>query len=88
MSDRVCQFFLRGRCQRAKCEFRHPADRAPSAAGSTTSAETNFEEKKDRLDQDEAVSNVEEMGTNETEPVRAHLLGYIKTKMVWPLHRP
>ena len=23
---RVCQFFLRGRCQRQKCEFRHPAD--------------------------------------------------------------
>jgi len=22
----VCQFFLRGRCQRQKCEFRHPAD--------------------------------------------------------------
>ena len=26
MSERVCQFFLRGRCQRQKCEFRHPAD--------------------------------------------------------------
>jgi len=25
-SARVCQFFLRGRCQRLKCEFRHPAD--------------------------------------------------------------
>ena len=23
---RICQFFLRGRCQRQKCEFRHPAD--------------------------------------------------------------
>ena len=23
---RVCQFFLRGRCQRQKCEFRHPAE--------------------------------------------------------------
>ena len=32
MSERVCQFFLRGRCQRAKCEFRHPA---PSASAST-----------------------------------------------------
>ena len=35
MSDRVCQFFLRGRCQREKCEFRHPADKAPGAAAST-----------------------------------------------------
>ena len=26
MAERVCQFFLRGRCQRQKCEFRHPAD--------------------------------------------------------------
>ena len=26
--ERVCQFFLRGRCQRQKCEFRHPADQA------------------------------------------------------------
>jgi len=24
MAERVCQFFLRGRCQRQKCEFRHP----------------------------------------------------------------
>ena len=24
MTERVCQFFLRGRCQRQKCEFRHP----------------------------------------------------------------
>ena len=23
MSDRVCQFFLRGRCQRENCEFKH-----------------------------------------------------------------
>ncbi len=23
MSDRVCQFYLRGRCQRENCEFRH-----------------------------------------------------------------
>lgn len=28
MAERVCQFFLRGRCQRQKCEFRHPADQA------------------------------------------------------------
>jgi hypothetical protein len=34
MSERVCQFFLRGRCQRAKCEFRHPADRAPTSGAS------------------------------------------------------
>ncbi len=29
MSDvpRICQFFLRGRCSRQKCEFRHPGDR-------------------------------------------------------------
>jgi len=27
---RVCAFFLRGRCQRAKCEFRHPADEEKS----------------------------------------------------------
>ena len=39
MSERVCQFFLRGRCQREKCEFRHPADRAqtvPTASAPTT----------------------------------------------------
>ena len=29
MAERVCQFYLRGRCQRVKCEFRHPADQAP-----------------------------------------------------------
>jgi len=23
---RVCQFYLRGRCHREKCEFRHPAN--------------------------------------------------------------
>ena len=23
MSDRVCQFFLRGRCQMENCEFKH-----------------------------------------------------------------
>jgi hypothetical protein len=38
MSERVCQFFLRGRCQRAKCEFRHPADRAPNAAAAATTS--------------------------------------------------
>ena len=29
MSDvpRICQFFLRGRCSRQKCEFRHPGER-------------------------------------------------------------
>ena len=30
MSDRVCQFYLRGRCQRENCEFRH--DRSKVAA--------------------------------------------------------
>ena len=41
MSERVCQFFLRGRCQREKCEFRHPADRGqtvPAASATTTTA--------------------------------------------------
>ena len=23
MSERVCQFFIRGRCQRETCEFKH-----------------------------------------------------------------
>ena len=35
-SERVCQFFLRGRCQRAKCEFLHPADRASAPGGART----------------------------------------------------
>ena len=46
MSERVCQFFLRGRCQRQKCEFRHPADQAlprgpiPDRSGGASSRET------------------------------------------------
>jgi hypothetical protein len=40
MSERVCQFFLRGRCQREKCEFRHPADRAPIAAAAPATTAT------------------------------------------------
>ncbi len=31
MSDRVCQFFLRGRCQRENCEFRHDKAKAAKA---------------------------------------------------------
>jgi hypothetical protein len=33
MAERVCQFFLRGRCQRVKCEFRHPADQPAAGRG-------------------------------------------------------
>lgn len=32
---RVCQFFLRGRCKREKCQFRHPLE----VAGSQNHAE-------------------------------------------------
>lgn len=39
-SERVCQFFLRGRCQRAKCEFLHPGDRAPAPGGARTTTTT------------------------------------------------
>jgi hypothetical protein len=48
-TDRLCQFFLRGRCQRENCEFRHDLDRrkamqdeaakaAKATAGSTSPA--------------------------------------------------
>lgn len=26
MGDRICQFYLRGKCQRSRCEFRHPRE--------------------------------------------------------------
>ena len=56
MSERVCQFFLRGRCQRAKCEFRHPADRALSAAGSAASSEKAPDDKKTSPESNEEVA--------------------------------
>jgi hypothetical protein len=37
MSDRVCQFFLRGRCQRENCEFKHEKP-SISGSGSVSSA--------------------------------------------------
>ena len=62
MSDRICQFFLRGRCQREKCEFRHPADRAPvPGATAPTTGPTKPElpgivpEKRPGFDSDEDV---------------------------------
>ncbi len=56
MSERVCQFFLRGRCQRAKCEFRHPADRAPSAARLAASTEKALDDKKINPESNEEVT--------------------------------
>ncbi len=76
MSERVCQFFLRGRCQRPKCEFRHPADRALSAAGLAASTEKASDDKKINPETNEEVAaDVEvDSGKVATEVAATHLI--------------
>ncbi len=40
MSERLCQFFIRGRCLRDVCEFQHPADLPSTAEPSDKPAES------------------------------------------------
>ena len=40
MSERVCQFFIRGRCQRENCEFKHVKPVAASGSSDMPVGET------------------------------------------------
>jgi len=54
MSERLCQFFIRGRCLRDVCEFLHPADLPPATS-------------KDPEDPPEVVAIPEEQGKSDFE---------------------
>ena len=58
-SVRVCQFYLRGRCNREKCEFRHPVELGTSKKVINSQSKGRSRSRERRLRTDDSDDNID-----------------------------
>ena len=44
-AERICQFYLRGRCQRENCDFKHDPEKLKAAKAELAAAKTGADQK-------------------------------------------